>query len=186
MEEHNRLEDALLTMKEAECIHEPAAINNAFDQMAKAIEKKLKESNPIVVTILQGGLMPSAKILERLNFPLEIDSVHATRYQGGLRGGEINWKSEATLDPMGRDILLVDDILDEGITVTAIDEYFIRKGANRVFKAILVEKIHPREAKVTIDFVGLTVPDRYVFGCGMDYKGYWRNLNGIYAVAKRQ
>ncbi|HEC25896.1 MAG TPA: hypoxanthine-guanine phosphoribosyltransferase [Gammaproteobacteria bacterium] len=181
---HNNLEDALLTMKEAECIHEPAVVNSAFDQMANEIEKILKDSNPIVITILQGGLIPSAKILERLNFPMEIDSVHATRYQGGLRGGKLNWKSEATLDPKGRDILLVDDILDEGVTVMAIDEYFIQKGAKRVYKAILVEKTRPRATDVTIDFVGLMVPDRYVFGCGMDYKGYWRNLNGIYAVDK--
>jgi len=186
MAEHNNLEDALLTMKQAVCIHEPDVINNAFDKMAYAIEKRLKESNPIIVTVLQGGLVPSAKILERLDFPLEIDSVHATRYQGGLRGGELNWKSEASLNPEGRDILLVDDILDEGTTIAAIDDYFVAKGANKVFKAILVEKDRPRPKEVAIDFVGLTVPDRYVFGCGMDYKGYWRNLNGIYAVSETQ
>lgn len=80
-------------------------------------------------------------------------------------------------------MLVIDDIFDEGDTLKAIVAEVRRQGAAAVYSAVLVNKRHDRKAAgLTVDFVGLEVPDRYVFGCGMDYKEYWRNLPAIYAV----
>jgi hypoxanthine phosphoribosyltransferase len=131
-----------------------------------------------------GGQYPGAQMACHMPFPMEMDYIHATRYQGKLRGKTLQWRALPAIDPRGRDILVVDDILDEGITLQEIVGWFEDAGAASVHTAVLVEKDRKRTVPVKADIVGLRVPDRYVFGCGMDYKGYWRNLEEIYAVGE--
>lgn len=151
--------------------------------MAGTIVRVLAARNPLLVCIMTGGVVPFGKLLPRLQFPLEIDYVHATRYAGQLAGGELRWKAGPSVDPRGRAVLLVDDIFDEGTTLAAIEQRYVDAGAASVHKAVLVVKRRPRTQNITVDFVGLEVPDRYVFGYGMDYKGYLRNAPGIFAEA---
>lgn len=152
--------------------------------MAAAITRELAQADPLVICVMNGGLVPFGRLLPQLQFPLQIDYIHATRYGGKLSGGELQWLVSPSHSLRGRTVLLVDDILDEGTTLAGIDTRFRAEGARAVHKAVLINKQRPRTHPVTVEFTGLTVPDRYVFGYGMDYKGYLRNAPGIYAVAE--
>lgn len=172
---------------EAEMLHGPEAVTGALDRMADEITAALDGTLPIVICVLNGGIIPTGHLLTRLAFPLETDYLHATRYRGKTTGDrEIVWLCKPHLPLQGRTVLLVDDILDEGHTLNAISGYCRDSGAAQVYTAVLVEKHHDRRVSgMTADFVGLAVEDRYVFGCGMDYKGYLRNLNGIFTLGER-
>ena len=172
---------------EAVLLHGSEAVSAALDRMAVEITARLDGTLPIVICVLNGGIIPTGHLLTRLNFPLETDYLHATRYRGKTTGDrEIAWLCKPHLSLQRRNVLLVDDILDEGHTLKAISEYCRDSGAARVYTAVLVEKHHDRRVVgMTADFIGLAVEDRYVFGCGMDYKGYLRNLNGIFTLGER-
>ena len=118
-----------------------------------------------------------------MDFPFQISYIHVTRYRGETSGGEINWVARPNVPVAGRTVLVVDDIFDEGTTLKAIMGELKQAGAAEIYSAVLVDKRHDRkEPGLKIDFIGLEVEDRYVFGCGMDYKEYWRNLPAIYAL----
>jgi hypoxanthine phosphoribosyltransferase len=172
---------------EAVMLHGAAAVTAAFDRMGEEITAALDGTLPIVVCVLNGGIIPTGHLLTRLGFPLETDYLHATRYRGKTRGNqEIVWLCKPHLPLQGRTVLLVDDILDEGHTLKAIIAYCQDAGAARVYSAVLVEKHHDRRVDgMSADFIGLSVEDRYVFGCGMDYKGYLRNLDGVFTLGER-
>jgi hypoxanthine phosphoribosyltransferase len=179
-------QQAWKVFEQADLVHSADAVEAALDAMGVAITSKLSGTNPLLVCILTGGVVPFGKLLPRLQFPLTIDYVHATRYGDKLHGGQLHWISGPHQDPKDRTVLLVDDILDEGTTLAGIEERYRGDGARVVYKAVLVTKDRQRPNEVHIDFPGLTVPDRYVFGYGMDYKGYLRNAPGIYAEAIRK
>lgn len=167
------------------CIYTQEEVNCALDNMAESITRKLADKNPVIVCVMTGGMIPASNLLLRLKFPLEIDYVHATRYRGALSGGEIHWKAKPKTDLKGRVVLVVDDILDGGVTLKAIVDEFLTIGAEEVYSAVLVDKYQKRvEGGLKhADFVGLQIEDHYVFGFGMDYKEYLRNIPGIYKVA---
>jgi hypoxanthine phosphoribosyltransferase len=183
------LTDATLReiQNEAVMLHGPEAVTAALDRMADEITAALDGTLPIVICVLNGGIIPTGHLLTRLAFPLETDYLHATRYRGKTTGErEIAWLCKPHLSLRGRTVLLVDDILDEGHTLKAISGFCRDSDAARVYTAVLVEKHHDRRvAGMTADFIGLSVEDRYVFGFGMDYKGYLRNLNGIFTLGVR-
>ncbi len=168
----------------ADLLYDREAIEAALDRMAAAITATLGGRDPILLAVLTGGMIPAAQLALRLDFPLTLDYLHATRYRGATRGGELHWLARPRHDLAGRAVLVVDDILDEGLTLRAIVDHCRAQGAASVHTAVLVDKRRPRpEAGLAqADFVGLTVPDRYVFGYGMDYHDYLRNVPAIYAV----
>jgi hypoxanthine phosphoribosyltransferase len=170
----------------ADCLHDAGAVHQALDRMAAAITETLGGTLPVVLCVLTGGIIPTGQLLTRLQFPLESDYLHATRYRGETSGRDVRWLCEPAIELQGRTVLLVDDILDEGQTLADIVNYCEQSGAAQVYSAVLVEKLHERRAAgIRADFVGLQVEDRYVFGSGMDYKGYLRNMNGVYAISGR-
>lgn len=172
--------------EKAECLYDLKAIESALNKMGEGITQKFQNKNPIILCIMVGALIPAGHLLTRLNFPLELDYVHATRYRGTIRGGDLHWLVEPRLSLKGRSVLIVDDVLDGGITLAAIKDYCHQAGARDVSIAVLVNKIRQREPGVTCtpDFVGVDTEDRYLFGFGLDYEGYLRNAPGIYAVQK--
>lgn len=168
--------------READCLHTAEQVEAAIAHMGEAISARLQGSNPLLLCVLTGAIIPMGKLLTHLDFPLQIDYVHATRYRGATSGGEIAWLARPRTPLQGRVVLVVDDILDEGTTLQAILDDCRGQGADTVYSAVLVEKEHDRKNGLQADFVGLKVPDRYVFGYGMDYKDYLRNAPGIFAV----
>lgn len=172
--------------QQAECICSADAVAAALDHMAVDITAVLEGKNPLILCVMTGAVVATGHLLTRLNFPLQLDYLHATRYGINTSGSEIRWVARPACSLMGRTILVVDDILDEGYTMAAIFEYCREQGAAEVHLAALVEKKHQRKAfGIAADFIGLEVEDRYVFGFGMDYKGYLRNLPGIYGVGAK-
>lgn len=165
----------------AELLVGPEAMDQAIEHLAGAITARLAGLDPLVLCVLSGGVIATGLLLPRLPFQLRLDYVHATRYREGTRGGELHWRYRPSDRIRGEQVLVVDDILDEGITLDAVVQACIEDGAVGVHTAVLVAKrrAHRREA----DFVGVEVADRYLFGYGLDYKGYFRNAAGIFAVA---
>lgn len=180
----SRLTHAREVLAEADCLHSAAAVQAAYDRLAKDISTRYAELNPLVLTVMNGGLIPTAEIVGRLSFGFEQDYLHATRYRGATSGGGLTWKRQP--DPTlisGRHVLVIDDILDEGYTLVAIRRALMEFEPASLAVAVLAEKLHDRRAPdAHAEYIGLTVEDRYVFGCGMDYKEYWRQLPAIYAV----
>lgn len=167
---------------EADCLATAEEVEAALDSIADAVTARYHDKNPLVICVMNGGLIATGSLMLRLDFPLEQDYMHASRYRGETTGGEINWvvKPEHALG--GRAVLIIDDILDEGYTLAAIVGHCKATGAASVETIALVEKLHDRKHGIQADYVGLQVEDRYVFGYGMDYKGYLRNARGIFAV----
>ena len=170
--------------EEADCLVGEREVEAALDRMAAGITARLADRNPLVYTVMNGGLIFAGRLLPRLPFALELAYLHATRYGHALKGALLDWRVRPTQDVRGRTVLVLDDILDEGRTLLAIIEYLQAEGAREVLSAVLVHKVHERKARpgMRADFTGLDVEDRFLFGCGMDYQGYWRNAPGIYAV----
>ena len=175
-------EQAAAVWSRAQLLHSHEAVETALDHMARRIQERLSGSDPLLLAIMIGGVVLAGQLLPRLRFPLRLDYIHAPRYRGETRGGELHWIQHPRESLANQTILLVDDILDEGITLAEIAASCQEAGAREVLSAVLVEKRHDRSNGFQADFVGLRVEDRYVFGYGMDYKGYLRNANGIYAV----
>lgn len=178
------VEEARRVLAEADRLMGEEEIQAAIVRMAGEITARLAETNPVVICIMNGGLIFSGQLLPRLHFPLEVDYMHATRYGEEVRGDRLNWIVRPQLDLSGRTVLLLDDILDEGITLAAIADHCRKAGAREVLMAVLVEKLHLRKVTpgMRADFSGLETGDRFLFGYGLDYRGYWRNAPGIYAV----
>lgn len=165
-------------------LYSPKEVEQALNEMADAITAELEDCNPLLVCVMNGGLITAGDIAKRLDFPLQLDYLHATRYRNGTQGNNLQWTAYPSHDLKGRVVLVIDDILDEGITLEAIIAYCQGQGAAKVYSAVLVNKTPAQKlSSVRADFSGLEVGDEYVFGYGMDYRGYLRNAAGIFAVA---
>jgi len=175
------LEEIKHVQATADLLHSERQVEAAIDKMAQEINIALIDQNPLLLCVINGGIVTCGKLLTRLTIPLTIDSIHASRYQNQTSGGSIKWLVQPETPLKNRIVLIVDDILDEGITLEAIYQYCWDKGATSVYSAVLVNKILDHEKPVSADFIGLNVENRYLFGYGMDYKGYLRNAPGIYA-----
>jgi hypoxanthine phosphoribosyltransferase len=171
-------------LESAECLYSQSEINEALDRMASDIINRLKDTNPIILCVMSGAMVPAGHLVTRLHFPLEIGYLHVTRYRGTNRGGDLHWLVEPRQDLNGRTILVVDDIMDGGLTLSAIIDYCKQANCKDVYTAVMVSKKRKREAGVNFepDFVGVETEDKYLFGFGLDYNEYLRNVPGIYAV----
>ena len=158
-------------------------IQSAYDAMAKAITYDLELSDPLVLVVMNGAMIPAGQLLPRLNFPFQIGYLHASRYNGNTEGATLEWKVAPSVEVKDRVVLLVEDIFDEGTTLKEIVRVLESMGAQVVYTAALINKYHSRKPKdFKVNYIGIDCPDRYIFGCGMDYHNYWRNLPGIWAL----
>lgn len=157
-------------------------VQAAIGRLAAEIQAQLAASYPLVLVVMGGAVVFAGQLLPRLRFPLDLDYVHVSRYGAATQGGGVRWRVEPSAEVRGREVLVLDDILDGGETLGAVRDRLLALGAASVRCAVLVEKVLARAKPIAADFVGLRIPDRFVFGCGMDAKGYWRNLPEIRAM----
>ena len=162
------------------CSAEESAL--AVRRVAGEITARLADANPLVLAVMGGAVVFTGQLLPQLGFPLDFDYLHVTRYGDVTTGGQLAWIVEPRADVTGRVVLVVDDILDEGVTLAAITQRLREQGAREVLSAVFADKNLGRSKPITADFVGVHLPNRYVFGFGMDVKGAWRNLPAVYAV----
>jgi hypoxanthine phosphoribosyltransferase len=169
-------------LDQADCVASAETVQAALDRLAGEISEALAKDFPLVLAVMGGAVVFAGQLLPRLGFPLEFDYLHVTRYRGNTQGGEMEWRVLPGQNVVGRNVLVLDDILDEGETLAAIRDKLINMGAARVWSAVLTDKANGLTKPIRADFSGLSVPNRFVFGCGMDAYGLWRNLPAIYAL----
>lgn len=171
-------------LDKSQCLHDMAEINVALDRLAQEITHVLKDQQPIVMTVLNGSIVPVGQLVTRLHFPLQLDYLHVTRYQGKMHSSQLHWLANPRMSMQGRVILIVEDILDEGTTLAEVIKYCEAQGAKKVYTAVIVDKQRPRlpGGLSQADFTGFRVENLFLIGFGLDYEGYFRNLPGIYAV----
>lgn len=182
-------QELMQVRREARQLYSLAEVDSAITQLAASLSRDYATRDPLVITIMNGGIVLAGRLLPLLDFPLQIDYLHASRYLGKTEGDtEIQWIVTPRQSLAGRHIIILDDILDVGSTLLAIIDTCKQHGAASVATAVLVDKRHERKAAQNLraDYTALDVEDAYVFGCGMDYKHYWRNAPGIFAVCEEQ
>lgn len=170
----------------ATCLYNSEQVEKALKAMAYEIHQDLEDKDPVVLCVLIGGVVLTGKLLTLLDFPLQVDYVHASRYGDKTTGSDqMQWVAKPRVSLKGRTVLIVDDILDHGVTLAEIAHFCKSQGASEIKTAVLVEKQvgRPQDAVQKADYTGITVENKYVFGYGMDYKGYLRNAPGIFCVA---
>ncbi|MEQ1621614.1 MAG: hypoxanthine-guanine phosphoribosyltransferase [Methylococcales bacterium] len=178
------LKEIKLVQATADLLYSEQQVEAAIETMAKQINIVLADRNPLLLCVMNGGIAIGGKLLTKLTMSLTLDAINASRYQNLTSGGNIQWLLKPSTPIKNRTVLIVDDILDEGFTLQAIYEFCREQGASFIYSAVLVDKILDHEKPITADFVGLKVENRYLFGYGMDYKGYLRNAPGIFACKK--
>ena len=174
--------EALRILREADVVLTKAECDAATTRIAAEIKAKLGEANPLVLAVMGGATVFAGQLLPQLDFPLEFDYLHVTRYGDKLHGGALTWRVEPHAPIAGRTVLVLDDILDEGETMAAIRDRLFSLGATTFYNAVFCEKVIAKDKPIRPDFTGITVPNRYVFGYGMDVKNWWRNLPAVYAM----
>lgn len=178
-------EEAQAVLDRSECIVDDITVQKALDKIALEIIECMENDNPLVLCVMTGGIIATSEIVKRLPFSLELDYLHATRYGDQIVGETLDWIVKPRKALKGRTVLIIDDILDVGKTLSEIVEFCKAEGASKTYTAVLVNKEHDRKEGMSVaDFTGITVPDKYVFGYGMDYKHYLRNVKGIFAAHK--
>ncbi|MDD5383895.1 MAG: hypoxanthine-guanine phosphoribosyltransferase [Gallionella sp.] len=169
-------------LQQAELLYPAEQVQVSLHQVAQQINAALADTHPLVLSVMGGAVVFTGQLLPLLDFPLDFDYVHVSRYGDATHGGKICWKVEPCENVRGRVVLVVDDILDEGHTLAALRQRVMELGASKFYSAVFADKGHGRDKPIHADFVGVELADRFVFGYGMDIEGAWRNLPAIYAV----
>lgn len=175
-------DQAWAMLDQADLICSAEEVNAAIARTAAEISAKLANQYPLLLAVMGGAVYFAGHLLPLLRFPLDFDFIHASRYGEATSGGAITWRAEPRENVRERVVLVVDDILDGGDTLAAIRRRILDLGAKACYTAVLTNKRIGKQKPVQADFVGLEIPDRFVFGCGMDAHGAWRNLPAIYAM----
>ena len=169
-------------LQQAELLCAAEQVQASLHKVARQIHAALADTHPLVLSVMGGAVVFTGQLLPLLDFPLDFDYVHVSRYGDARQGGEMQWKVEPRENVRGRVVLVLDDILDEGHTLAMLRERVLELGASKFYSAVLADKQHGRDKPIHADFVGIDLPNRFVFGYGMDIEGAWRNLPAIYAV----
>ena len=169
-------------LEESDRVASAEEVEAALTRLATEITEQLSKIYPVILVVMGGAVVFAGQLLPRLRFPLDFDYVHITRYGTAIEGSKVEWRVAPPAAVRGRAVLVLDDILDGGQTLLAVREELMARGAAGVHCAVLVEKDLQKPKPIRADFVGLRIPDRFVFGCGMDAKGFWRNLPEIRAM----
>ncbi len=181
--EHEAHPDPQSLLDRSRVLFSRAEVEAAVDRLADAVNEHYGDQPIVLLGVMTGAILPMAWLATRLRMPLVMDFVHATRYRSGLQGHELEYRVPPRLNLEGRQVLVIDDIFDEGNTLAAIKGSVEKRGAESVKLAVLVRKDHDRGLpRDYIDFWGMDVPDVYVYGCGMDAYEEWRHLDCIMAL----
>ena len=166
----------------AQCLFDRQAIESVLDAQAALLNLRYASSRPLVLCVMTGALVYAGHLLPRLSFSLDLDYVHASRYGDARSGGQLDWIVRPRTDVAHREVLLLDDILDEGLTLHEIQQWLYAEGATQVEIAVLTHKEKPLPQPCAPDYPALVTPDLYVYGFGLDVDGLWRNADGIFVA----
>ena len=177
------LETALELHQGAHLLFDQRAVEAAIAALAANVANKHKDDFPLVLCVMNGGLYLTGQLLRYWEFPLTLDYVHVTRYRLATLGQDVLWKAYPQNEIKDRNIIIIDDIFDQGYTFEEVNAYCVKQGAKSITSVFLVRKTHERKkADIQPGYVGLECGDYYVYGAGMDLHGHFRNLPGIYQI----
>ncbi len=180
------LEKALAIHQGAELLFDQSSVEVAIADLASTVANQCKDDFPLVLCVMNGGLYLTGQLLRHWEFPLTVDYVHATRYRLATLGKDVLWKAYPQNEIKDRNIIIIDDIFDQGYTLEEIKAYCVKQGAKSITSVFLIRKVHERKkADSQPDYVGLECGDCYVYGAGMDLNSHFRNLSSIYFVEEK-
>lgn len=174
--------EAWAFLENSDLVSSAAEVQAALAKVAAQIQAAFADKYPLALVVMGGAVVFAGQLLPLLRLPLDLDYIHVSRYGTETQGGGVRWQVEPPQGVRGRHVLVLDDILDGGHTMRAIRDRLLELQVTSFSCAVLVEKILHKEKPIKADFVGLRIPNRFVFGCGMDAKGFWRNLPEIRAM----
>ena len=181
-----QLEKALEIHNSADLLFDSQAVDQGMAELTAKVAKDCEKEFPLVLCVMNGGLYLTGQLLRHWDFPMIVDYVHATRYRLATLGKDVLWKTYPQNEIKGRNVIIVDDIFDQGYTLEEVKSYCLKHGAKKCISVFLIRKTHDRKtANIQPDYVGLECGDCYVYGAGMDLNGYFRNLSSIHFVAGR-
>jgi len=175
-------QEARKTLQHAELIVSAEEVQAAVVRVAREINAAFADKHPLLLSVMGGAVVFTGQLLPLLDFPLDFDYVHVSRYGNGQQGGALHWRVEPRENVRDKIVLVVDDILDEGETLAAVKQRVLELGAAGFYCAVFADKMNGKSKPIQADFIGVELPDRFVFGFGMDIQGAWRNLPAIYAT----
>ena len=163
-------------------IYSNEEINSAIEDLANNCNSKFINQKITVLPVMKGALIFAGQLVSKLNFCCELDYIHASRYSNNEAQSKLDWKYQPNIDLIKDKVILVlDDILDEGITLNNIKKKLLEMGAKEVLIGVLFDKKINKQKPIKVDFIGLEVPNSYVYGFGLDFKGIGRNIPHLYA-----
>ena len=160
--------EAREVLARAELIRSVGDVQAAVNKVAQAINASLADQHPLVLSVMGGAVVFTGQLLPMLDFPLDFDYLHVSRYGNEKQAGELHWKVAPRENVRGKVVLVVDDILDEGETLHAIRQRVLALGASKFYSAVFADKDNGKDKPIRADFVGMELPNRFVFGYGMD------------------
>jgi len=159
-----------------------AEIREAVSRLAMEISRDYAGKQPLMLGVLKGAFIFLADLVREIEVPLTVDFIRAQSYKGDTTTGEVVVSMGDVLDLRGKDVLVVEDIVDTGTTVSCLMDYLAISEPASLKLCSLLDKPSRRETSVEIDYLGFVVPDRFIVGYGTDLDQAWRNLPGIYAL----
>lgn len=161
-------------------------IRSIVEEMAESMNRDLKGTNPLFICILNGSFMFAAEIFKRISLlDAEISFVKLASYEGTSTSGSVKELIGLNEDLMGRTIVVLEDIVDSGITISKTIEQLQRKNPLEIKIATLLLKPDALQVKVPLDYIGIEIPNDFIVGYGLDYNGRGRNLIDIYKVTEK-
>jgi hypoxanthine phosphoribosyltransferase len=156
---------------------EAPVIQARVKEMAAAIQRDFAGKVITVVAVMDGGLFFVADLLRSIDLPMRHDTINASSYHGGTHTtGEVKLPWPASLRLQGEHVLLLDDILDSGLTLTSVQQRLRQEDIASLHTGVLLKKNRPGALDVPVDYMGFEIEDEFVVGYGMDYQGRFRNL----------
>ena len=169
-------------LKQSSILYSSREIHLAIKNIAEEINQDIQSDVLYVLTVMNGGLFFSAHLIPLLKHTIHHDYIHATRYGNKAKGGLVHWIKDPDDIIKGKNILLVDDILDEGVTLSQIISKCKKMGAKNIFYTALFNKLIDKEKTILPSYHVLNVPNKFVFGFGLDYKGFGRALPDLHII----
>jgi hypoxanthine phosphoribosyltransferase len=172
-----QIKDKQFTLSIPEC-----EILTAVKKVALQINSDLKGTNPLFICVLNGAFMFASDLMKEIDFPCEITFIKLSSYEGLYTSGSVKEIIGLNESVVGRNVVVVEDIVDTGITMERILESLIAKGAKDIHVATFLQKPDALQRNIKIDYIAMKIPNDFIVGYGLDYDGYGRNLKNIYTV----
>jgi hypoxanthine phosphoribosyltransferase len=163
-------------------IIDEAELQARITELGADLARDLGNERPILVGVLQGAFLFMADLIRATRIELTTDFIGVASYAGGKSSGQVRIVSDLSMSIEGRNVVIVEDIIDTGLTLTYLKRTLEARHPRSLRVCVLVDKVERRKVEVPVDYVGFTIPNVFVIGYGLDYEGLYRNLPYVAAL----